>query len=44
MGLDNVEVFMAAEEAFGVSIDDLEAERFQTIGDVSRLVPSSKAR
>jgi acyl carrier protein len=32
--LDVVELIMAIEEAFGVSIDDADAEKLETVGDL----------
>ncbi|MBL8022296.1 MAG: acyl carrier protein [Spirochaetia bacterium] len=36
--LDTVELVMALEEEFGIEISDEDAEKIQTVGDVSRYI------
>jgi acyl carrier protein len=36
--LDTVELVMALEEEFGIEISDEDAEKIQTVGDVSKYV------
>lgn len=36
--LDRIELMMACEEEFGITIDDPEAERCQTVADVVALI------
>lgn len=38
MGLDVVEIFMQAEETFDIEIDNADAERAYTVGDLYNLV------
>ncbi len=40
--LDTVELVMAFEEEFGIEVPDEEAEKLQTVGDVTRFVDSTK--
>lgn len=40
MGLDGVEILMAAEEKFGITICDEEAQNIRTVGDMYELVMS----
>lgn len=40
--LDTVELVMAFEEEFGIEVPDEEAEKLQTVGDVTRYVDSAK--
>jgi len=46
LGLDSlamIDVAVAAEDAFGVSIPDDDLERFQTVGDVVNYVQHAKS-
>jgi acyl carrier protein len=46
LGLDSlamIDVAVAAEDAFGVSIPDDDLERFQTVGDVVNYVQQAKS-
>ncbi|HOJ93302.1 MAG TPA: acyl carrier protein [Dictyoglomaceae bacterium] len=36
--LDAVELIMALEEEFGINVQDEEAEKFKTVGDVVRYI------
>jgi acyl carrier protein len=38
MGLDTVELIMAVEERFGITIEDREAEKVVTVGKLYQLV------
>jgi acyl carrier protein len=38
--LDLVELIMAVEEAFDITIDDSEAENLMTVGDIIRFIES----
>jgi acyl carrier protein len=40
--LDTVELVMAFEEEFGIEVPDEEAEKLQTVGDVTRYIDSTK--
>ena len=40
--LDTVELVMAFEEEFGIEVPDEEAEKLQTVGDVTKFVASQK--
>ena len=40
--LDIVELIMALEEEFGTEIPDEEAEKLQTVGDVSKYIEDSQ--
>ena len=42
--LDTVELVMALEEEFGLEIPDDEAEKLQSVGDVSKHVEDSQAK
>ncbi len=39
--LDTVELVMAFEEEFGIEVPDEEAEKLQTVGDVTRYITSA---
>ena len=43
MGLDTVEIVMAAERWFGVEISDADAARCRTVGDLHRCIMRSLA-
>lgn len=40
--LDAVEVIMALEDEFAIEIPDEEAEKFKTIGDISKYIEDNK--
>lgn len=40
--LDTVELVMALEEEFGVEISDEDAEKIQTVGDVTKFIDKLK--
>lgn len=40
--LDLVELIMAVEEAFDITIDDSEAEHLMTVGDIIRFIESKQ--
>ena len=44
MGLDGVEIVMKVEEAFGITIDDAEAGKITTPGQLIELVLSKVGR
>lgn len=41
--LDTVELVMALEEEFGIEISDEDAEKIQTVGDVSKYIDNIKS-
>ena len=41
--LDTVEMIMALEEKFGVTIEDSEAEKLNTVGDAVRFIEANKS-
>jgi hypothetical protein len=43
MGLDTVELIMSVEDAFNITIEDQEAERLQTLGQIYALVRAKTA-
>lgn len=43
MGLDSVELVMEFEEQFGIDIPDADAEKLQTVGDVTDYVTTRLA-
>ncbi len=42
--LDNVEIIMAFEEAFGIEIQDEHAEKIQKIGDAVELIHQARTK
>jgi acyl carrier protein len=42
--LDTVELVMALEEEFGIEISDEDAEKIQTVGDVSRYIDEHSSK
>ncbi|EMY78147.1 MULTISPECIES: acyl carrier protein [Leptospira] len=41
--LDTVELVMALEEEFGIEISDEDAEKIQTVGDVTKFIDQLKS-
>lgn len=41
--LDTVELVMALEEEFGIEISDEDAEKIQTVGDVTKFIDNIKS-
>ncbi|PJZ57855.1 acyl carrier protein [Leptospira barantonii] len=41
--LDTVELVMALEEEFGIEISDEDAEKIQTVGDVTKFIDALKS-
>ncbi|AAN51642.1 MULTISPECIES: acyl carrier protein [Leptospira] len=41
--LDTVELVMALEEEFGIEISDEDAEKIQTVGDVTKFIDNLKS-
>lgn len=41
--LDAVEIMMALEDEFGISIPDEEAENFKSIGDIVKFIENNQA-
>ena len=42
--LDTVELIMALEEEFGIEVPDEEAEKLQSVGDVTKYIEDSRSK